>query len=577
MKFSDLSLAIICGIAAIGLFIFSTKKLSTSLKDVGNKKTKKLLNIISKNRWIAMVTGILITTLIQSSDGAVAIIMGLLAARLINLKVAIAFLLGANIGTATTSLVVAFQSEFAFTEWFILLIVLGIFGTMFSKKENLINLFLVLFSIGLVFLSLKLMSSASKRLVEEQVFKDILAFVGINPWSAFLFSFLLCSLLQSSSATITLYQTVFTASGSALELNSAIALVFGANLGTTITGLIVSFTTKNIESKKIAVVWGFTNLVISIILLPFLWPLTYFSNFIELITDSKSLQLSLAHLFFNFILVGIFIWLINQLEIFVNKIVKDKNVEQEFIIDLPVNLIEINSSLALNAAKNAIYKQSLMSKKGVEVLDKYLITGDEKYIKKLENLFENIENARILIYEYLMKINPNTLNKYEVKNHLSLTLTSRSLDKILSYCLSIAREMKKIQNGKLENKFKLDNHNLNGIKQVVEFIKNSIDSVVKQVDNSDKKRVEFIRKMKENIETIAIKLETENINSRNNINNEKTNEKQFNLYNLFRSTERIAHHCLKIARFLDNEKIEDKQIFKNEDINLEYLDKNDNE
>ncbi|VEU65153.1 Na/Pi symporter [Mycoplasmopsis cynos] len=189
MNFSSISLAIIFALASLALFIFSTKKLSSSLKSLGDTKFKKILNFISKNNFMALIIGVFITTLIQSSDGAVALIMGLLAARFISLKVAIAFLLGANIGTATTSLIVSFQSSFAFTEYFILLMFIGVFGWILTKRTNWINIFLIILSIGMIFFSLKILSSSAVAIVKTDLFKKSIGVVGINPWLAFIFSF----------------------------------------------------------------------------------------------------------------------------------------------------------------------------------------------------------------------------------------------------------------------------------------------------------------------------------------------------------------------------------------------------
>ncbi|WAM04971.1 Na/Pi cotransporter family protein [Mycoplasmopsis cynos] len=345
MNFSSISLAIIFALASLALFIFSTKKLSSSLKSLGDTKFKKILNFISKNNFMGFIIGVFITTLIQSSDGAVALIMGLLAARFISLKVAIAFLLGANIGTATTSLIVSFQSSFAFTEYFILLMFIGVFGWILTKRTNWINIFLIILSIGMIFFSLKILSSSAVAIVKTDLFKKSIGAVGINPWLAFIFSFALTGILQSSSATVTLYQIVYAQSDNILPTNSAIALVLGSNVGTTITGLVVSFTSKNKNSQKIAIIWGITNLSISLLVLPFLYPLNFFETLITSIVDNsnKTLQLSIAHLLFNFILVGIYIWLIKYLEILVNKIIKDDNLTTNYQIILPYELINQNA------------------------------------------------------------------------------------------------------------------------------------------------------------------------------------------------------------------------------------------
>ncbi|WP_129721107.1 Na/Pi symporter [Mycoplasmopsis cynos] len=157
-----------------------------------------------------------------------------------------------------------------------------------NKKNQLINIFLIILSIGMIFFSLKILSSSAVAIVKTDLFKKSIGVVGINPWLAFIFSFALTGILQSSSATVTLYQIVYAQSDNILPTNSAIALVLGSNVGTTITGLVVSFTSKNKNSQKIAIIWGITNLSISLLVLPFLYPLNFFETLITSIVDNST-------------------------------------------------------------------------------------------------------------------------------------------------------------------------------------------------------------------------------------------------------------------------------------------------
>ncbi|MGZ9453604.1 Na/Pi cotransporter family protein [Mycoplasma sp. AC157] len=569
MIFETTTLAIIFALASLSLFIFATKKLSTTLKNIGDSKFKKIIKVISKNNFVALMVGVLITTLIQSSDGAIALIMGLLAAKFIGLRVAIAFLLGANIGTATTSLIVSFQSSFQFTEYFVLFMFLGVFGSLLTKKEKAVNIFLILVSIGMVFFSLKIMSGAAKQIVKEDFFKETLRIAGINPWLSFLFSFVLTGLLQSSSATVTLYQVVFNESNSLLQLPSAIALVFGANLGTTITGLIVSFTSKNNNSKKIALIWGFTNFTISLILLPFLSPFTFYSDFIKLIvSNQKALQLSIAHLLFNFILVSIFFWLIKYLEKLVNFLIKEKRVGAEFDIYLPEELIGQNASLALKAAKNALFSQAKISEAGIELLNKYIETGDTKLLRRYSELEEVIDNTRTLIYNYLVQISSNNLTKNEAKTHLSLILSSRSIDKIMGLGRSVIIELNRIYDSKNELFFDIEPEIVTEIKELVSLVLVLIKNAASQLEEQTKERSEFIDKMSNNLNILTLEFAKSNVERLKTEEGRKQLEKDFDYSVLLRTIERMAHHCQRISHYIKNSRFKMKRISEQERTNF---------
>ncbi|CCP24545.1 Na/Pi cotransporter family protein [Mycoplasmopsis cynos] len=571
MNFSSISLAIIFALASLALFIFSTKKLSSSLKSLGDTKFKKILNFISKNNFMALIIGVFITTLIQSSDGAVALIMGLLAARFISLKVAIAFLLGANIGTATTSLIVSFQSSFAFTEYFILLMFIGVFGWILTKRTNWINIFLIILSIGMIFFSLKILSSSAVAIVKTDLFKKSIGAVGINPWLAFIFSFALTGILQSSSATVTLYQIVYAQSDNILPTNSAIALVLGSNVGTTITGLVVSFTSKNKNSQKIAIIWGITNLSISLLVLPFLYPLNFFETLITSIVDNsnKTLQLSIAHLLFNFILVGIYIWLIKYLEILVNKIIKDDNLTTNYQIILPYELINQNAFLALKSAKKALQEQARISKSGLMILEKYLNTGNYKLIDKYEELSNIIDETRRNIYNYLIKITSNNLSTEEAKIHLSLVLSSRSVDKIMTIGSRVILELKKVNDPKKPQKFILDNELILEIKNLLNITSKILDNVIFQLEEFSHERSIYINELKDDANNLSLEYAKTNIYRLKTNLSQKQLEFDFDYSRLLRAIERIIHHCQRIDQYIANEAI---KIKINEPIELNYYD-----
>ncbi|UWD34474.1 Na/Pi cotransporter family protein [Mesomycoplasma molare] len=574
MTFQTTSLAIIFALASLSLFIFSTKKLSTSLKNIGDNKFKKVIKIISKNNFISLLFGVFFTTLIQSSDGAMALIMGLLAAKFIGLKVAIAFLLGANIGTATTSLIVSFQSAFQFTEYFILFMFIGVFGSLLTKKERASHIFLILLSIGMVFFSLKIMSGAAKQIVKEDFFKNSLSFVAINPWSSFGFSFILTGIMQSSSATVTLYQVVFNEADFVLELPSAIALVFGANLGTTVTGLIVSLTSRNENSKKIAIIWGFTNLSISLLLLPFLYPFTFYADFIKILVPSqKALQLSIAHLFFNFILVFIYFWNIKYLEKLVNLIIKTKETNSEFNIILPEELLGQNASLALKVAKKALYSQGQISLEGIKILNKYISEGDQKELKRYEDLENIIDDTRTSIYNYLIRISSENLTKEEAKTHLSLILSSRSIDKIMGLGNSIITEMNKIYSSKNDNFFNINADILVEIKELTNLITQLLKNSIDQLEENNKERSQFIDKLAANINALTFNFAKSNVDRLKTNEGKEQLELDFDYSILLRTIERIAHHCQRINHYIKNSRLKVKRISEKEHTTFIELDK----
>ncbi|VEU59180.1 Na/Pi cotransporter family protein [Mesomycoplasma neurolyticum] len=556
----SLTLSLLLAAAGLALFIFSTKGLSSTLKQLSDSRLKKMMNFISKNNFVAMIIGVLITTMIQSSDGAVALIMGLLAGSLINLRTAIAFLLGANIGTATTSLIVAFESKFSFTEYFIFLIFIGVFGMLLTKKMKWQNLFSLLFSIGLIFFSLKILSGQAKLLIKLPIFQQVVGVMSANAWSSFIISFLFTGVLQSSSATVSLYQVMYEASQTAtdnqgiqMSLSAALALVFGANVGTTITGLIVSFSTRNKESKKIAVIWGITNFSISFVLLFFLSPLTWYADLIKMIVpNSPRFQLSIGHLLFNFILVAIYIWLTKYLEKLVNLIIKDKKKKSKFDYEiiLPNELIDVNHTLALQSAKKAIKTQTIILKEGTEIISKFLKTGDKKILNRLYKLEAFVDNTRGEIYNYLIKINSKKLNKEDSEIYLSLILSARSIEKIMKLGVGAVKELNKIHNSKNEKFFDMDSESIHEVNELLSLLRLIAEKTIKQISNFNAKERKTIQKLTDNLDILSHEFLKLNILRLANSNSHtKQLEVGFEFDFVIRSLERMGHHFLRVNNY----------------------------
>ncbi|QJB71347.1 Na/Pi cotransporter family protein [Mycoplasma sp. 1654_15] len=565
MLFDTWYSALIFALAGLALFIFSAKILSTSLKQISGPKFKKQIFKISENRFAAMLFGIIFTTLIQSSDGSMALIMGLLAAGLIKLRGAIAFLLGANIGTATTSLIVSFQARFAFTEYFVLLLVIGIFGYMLVKKEKWSNIFYIIFAIGLIFLSLKLLSSGSKVIVKQEWFKSFVKQVGKNAWASFFFSFVLTGIMQSSSATVTLYQSIYEgqfyndagkfvlSKPEILSLPAAIGLVFGANVGTTVTGFIVSFTTKNINSKKIAIVWGFTNLSISILILAIIF---YFSQLIELMIPlslkAPSLQLSIAHLLFNAILVAIFIFLITYIVRFLDWLIKDDHMEKKFGFTLTKELIKTNNFLALEQGKQALTSMGKMVYEGLEKAEELTKKRSTKLKDQYNQLEEVVDNARKKLYFYLIELGQQKLTTEQSEIHMSLILSSRSLEKILDIGAEILAELDKVYDPKNKTQFLISQEVINHISELIKMNKAILQKSTDQIKYFKKERSHHIEEMSHDFDELSFKYAKENVSKLKSSIGKTQLDLDFDYSRVLRSLERINHHSLRINHYLKN-------------------------
>ena len=179
MTIKTLGLAISLALGGLGIFLVAVKLMSNSLRTMSGGYTVKVMKKFSTNRFISLGAGIAFTTMIQSSDGAVALVIGMIGAGLMSLRAAIPFILGANIGTATTAFLV-YLGDVSFTQYFMIAAFIGAMGYLIIKEEKKSNIAMLVFAIGMIFMGLKVLGAGMKKIASEDWFKDIITGVSTN-------------------------------------------------------------------------------------------------------------------------------------------------------------------------------------------------------------------------------------------------------------------------------------------------------------------------------------------------------------------------------------------------------------
>ena len=425
---SGLPLAVSLALGGLGIFLIAVKLMSNSLKSMSGGYTVNLMKKMSANRFLSLAAGIVFTTIIQSSDGAVALAIGLIAAGFMDLRAAIPFILGANIGTATTSLLV-WLGDISFTNYFMILAFVGAMGYLIIKEEKKSNIAMLVFSIGAIFIGLKVLGTGMKAVSSTQGFKDMIHSVSSNNWGAMFTSITMTGLMQSSSATVTVVQSIY--SDGSMGLDAAIAMIIGANIGTTFTALITSIGSGR-NAKRIAIIWLFTNAAMALAVMPIIG---YYADAISTIVPisgagSAKLELAVSHLMFNSILVFIFIWFIDQLAKGSKLIVRDRKSSFSYDIGLPMELIHTSPALAFEASKKTTYGLAKMSEDSMKLLYKYFATKDKKVYERFKELENLINLTRKNLYSYLIELGSHDISKHLANKHMSLVLAVRSLEKV---------------------------------------------------------------------------------------------------------------------------------------------------
>jgi len=277
----------------LGMFLFGMNLGAEGLQKIAGKKMKEILGTFTNNRYMGVLTGVLVTAVTQSSSATTVMLVGFVNASLMTISQTLSVIFGANIGTTITVQLIAFEiSHFA-------LLMIGIgFLLKYSKNKTVVYAGDIILGFGFIFYGMKVMSVSMSPLRSFPAFKEMLIAMSDYPITAIFGSMLFTALIQSSGATIGL--VVVFASQNLITLHASIPLILGAHTGTCITGWIASIG-ASAAAKKTALLNILYNVIGTIVFLPFLYESLSFARFVHWATapfsDSVAREVANAHMF----------------------------------------------------------------------------------------------------------------------------------------------------------------------------------------------------------------------------------------------------------------------------------------
>ncbi|MBQ9566159.1 MAG: Na/Pi cotransporter family protein [Synergistaceae bacterium] len=337
------TLSILLTIAGgVGLFLYGIKLMSEALQAIAGDRMRQLMGALARNPLLGILTGILVTVLIQSSTGTTVMTVSFVGAGLLTLKQAIGIIMGANVGTTVTAQIIAFKIESAALP----LIALGAGLSLFGKSKRRTYAGNGIVGLGLLFLGMKTMEAAAPFVAEHQ--EIVLALSG-NPLLGVLTGIVLTIVIQSSAATIGL--TMALASQGLLSLDAAIPIILGDNLGTTLTAVLSAAGAGRAAKQAAAAHVLFNLLGTVLILLAF----PFFKGLVLLSSSEAGRQIANAHALFNIVNTLILFPFIPLLARIIERFLPaEAGAEQEGPLYLDTRLLEASPSAAVEAVKDEL-------------------------------------------------------------------------------------------------------------------------------------------------------------------------------------------------------------------------------
>ena len=231
-------------LGGLGMFLYGMNIMADGMQKTAGSKMSQFLSMLTNNRFMAVCLGALITAIIQSSGATTVMVVGFVSAGVLNLTQAVGVIMGANIGTTITAWIVSLSQLGSAMEvmkpvfYAPLLIGIGAIMILFSKKEKYHTIGEILVGLGLLFMGLELMSGSISPYTDAPIFAKAFEVLGSNPLLGMLIGALVTALLQSSSASVGILQTL--ALNGVVTTNAAIYITLGQNIGSCVTALLSS-------------------------------------------------------------------------------------------------------------------------------------------------------------------------------------------------------------------------------------------------------------------------------------------------------------------------------------------------
>ena len=433
---------VVFGLAGgLALFLYGMNSMSDALQKAAGEKMKKILEFLTKNPIMGVLAGALVTAVLQSSSGTTVMVIGFVSAGLMSLPQAISVIFGANIGTTMTAQLMAFK----ITDYIYPIIFVGFMLYFASKKEKVKNVGLVIFSFGLLFEGIEIMGSVMKPLANSPIFVELMAKVSDIPVLGVLLGAVMTLVVQSSSATIAVLQNFASQPGpdgvtSVIGLAGAIPILFGDNIGTTITALLASIgQSKN--AKRTALAHSIFNITGSIV---FLFLIPVLAKFVQFISPKGpeveviSRQIANAHTTFNVVCTLVWLPLIPVMVKIVTTIVRGDDTkkvhsyEPQYLDDKMIN----QPIPAMYMVSNEINRIATSTEKMLKIL-KEIVSGDNK--EEIKSLFKKhhdaVKTLQDAIVTYISKLfTGGALTEVQAERVAGYLAIANNIDRIADRC-----------------------------------------------------------------------------------------------------------------------------------------------
>ena len=525
----------------VGMFLYGMGMMADGLQKTTGEKMKSWIAALTKNKFLSISLGALITAVIQSSSATTVMVVGFVNAGVMTLNQSVGIIMGSNIGTTITAWIVSMGewSQMLKPEFIApILIAIGSFSILFSKSERQKNLSEILIGFGLLFIGLSFMSSTISEYSSHPLFKQAFITLGKNPLLAILVGVVVTGIIQSSSASVGILQAL--ALSGLISWSSAVFITLGQNIGTCVTSIIstVGASTNAKRASAIHLLFNTVGAVIFGIIFFVLFKL----NPVWANANINTVQISLFHTVFNISNTLILLPFSNQLVKLSTLIFKEYDEEEvdEIFAHLDTRFIT-SAVVALDTTKQEIIKMAKLALETLELSLDSLFDQDKSKIRMVEDQEKVLNKYTTHLHVYLAQANKLSLTQNQIDETINLFNIINDLERVGDHADNIA-ELALLR---IDDNLRFSQDAKAQLNLIANKSTESIKDVIKLLETNDLKLVERISINEDKIDLLEQTLRNDHLKRLSE--NKCDVESGIIFVEVIRNLERVSDHALNIA------------------------------
>ena len=543
-------------LGGLGMFLYGMNIMADGMQKSAGGKMSQFLGMLTNNRFMAVCLGALITAIIQSSGATTVMVVGLVSAGVLNLTQAVGVIMGANIGTTITAWIVSLSQLGSAMEvmkpafYAPLLIGIGAIMILFSKKQNYHTAGEILVGLGLLFMGLEFMSDSISPYTDAPIFSKAFEVLGGNPFLGMLIGALVTALLQSSSASVGILQTL--ALNGVVTTNAAIYITLGQNIGSCVTAMLSSMGGSR-TAKRAAVMHLSFNIIGALVfgILGFVLFMFYPSIAAR---NISAMEISMFHTVFNLTNTTLLFPFANQLVHLSGVLVKDiEEAEKEEADEEKLTLKHLDERIfespafALDTAVLEVIHMGQITIGNVKKSIEAIITGRLEEIEEVYKVEKTIDAMEKMLTEYLIKIDNLSLTEHQKRVVNDLFYSVSDIERVGDHAENLAESAEYLVNREL-------NFSDTGIEDLKEISKNVFKAFEYAIEARKTCNMEAVRKVsqyEDQVDSMEEDLREKHINRLSS--GECAPSAGVIFLDIISNLERISDHAYNLAGYIKNE------------------------